>query len=120
MLVKAVERNVGEFTISDVAVAIAESRWQLWAAIESDAPVAAAVTELVRYPRKLVARVILLGGVDFDEWKHLISGIEDWALTQGCTALEAITRPGMAKRAVDVGFEEKYRVVVKDLRGRLQ
>lgn len=120
MLSRAVEQNQGEFTLVDTAQNILSNAWQLWTVIEDGRPVAATVTELVAYPAKNVCRVILLGGKNFDEWKHLIATIEDFALVNGCTALEAIVRPGMAKRASSVGFESRYTVIRKDLRGKLQ
>lgn len=120
MLSPVVAMNQGEFTTIDVLTQLLEQNWQLWTIIKHERPVAALVTEIISYPSKRVCRVVLLGGADFNSWKHLITEIEDFALSCGCTALEAITRPGMARKAKSIGFEPYAIVVTKNLRGRLQ
>jgi hypothetical protein len=120
MLTRAVELNHDAFSMTDVARLVLADQWQLWTVLENDRPVAAVVTELVQYPGKRTCRVILLGGIKFDRWKHLIIEIENFALLHDCKELEALTRPGMARKIESIGFREECKVMVKDLRGRLQ
>lgn len=120
MLEKAIEHNHQEMTLVDVADAIVSEKSQLWVAVQNDIPRGAFVTEIVNYPRKKVCRIVLLGGVSFEEWKHLLVDLENWALMNGCIDLDAYCRPGMAKKTKALGFEESAVVVTKSLRGRLQ
>lgn len=119
MLARVVERGHGEYTLRDVAVRVASEAWQLWTVVDSEQPVAAVVTELVQYPAKKIARVIMLGGQDFTRWKHLISTLEDWALYHDCVELEAWCRPGMARKVEGIGFAPQHIMMVKSLRSRL-
>lgn len=120
MLEKAIEHNHQELTLVDVANMIVEEKSQLWVIIHNRQPKAACVTEIIQYPRKKVCRIVLLGGTSFEEWKDILIDLENWALMNGCIELDAYCRPGMARKAKVMGFEEGAIVMTKNLRGRLQ
>lgn len=120
LLEKALEHNNQEMTLADVAENIVNDRAQLWVVIQNNIPRAMSVTEIVTFPRKKVCRIVLLGGVSFEEWKHILVDLENWALMHGCIELDAYCRPGMARKAKTMGFEQSSIVMTKNLRGRLQ
>jgi hypothetical protein len=59
---------------------------------------AALVTEIQEHVNGWkAARIIALGGRQMERWVHLISGVEEWAVSWGCDSLEIVGRKGWGK-----------------------
>lgn len=121
LLGPAVERTNGEYSMAVLGQSLMEQRMQLWIAVSEGHIMAALVTEVVDYNGIFVCELRFLGGEDMSKWMELLTQIEDWALTMGCSRTRAYARAGLAKTLVkQEGYEETHRVVTKDLRGRMQ
>ena len=73
---------------------------QLWVFYDRNESeiLAAFATHICMYPSDYkTIKILCLGGKELKKWKHLISGIEDWALEEGCSAVEIVGRPGWGK-----------------------
>ena len=98
LLAKALAQTYGEFTLDDIRDSILDGERQLHLIGDLQAPCAAAVTELVQYPRRRAIRIHLLGGELLNGWKqafedHLIAGARNAHAEQ----IEFIGRPGWAR-----------------------
>lgn len=89
----------GCFASDDVRRSLVEGRRQLlvgWPEIAC-----LLVTERIDYPLKRVLHVFLVAGRLPRDWRILWRGIERWASSEGCTAIEIRGRPGWARRLPD-------------------
>ncbi len=89
----------GCFAAEDVKQSLAAGRRQLW--IDGPIPRCALITELADYPLRRVLHVFLAAGRLPRDWRHLWRGIERWAASEGCAAVEIRGRPGWARRLPD-------------------
>lgn len=114
---RALDHAHGEVSAEDLKRKCMERDAQLWLCYSADNRiVGAGTTEIVVYPQMKVCRIITLAGSGFDEWVHIADQmIEMWAVEQGCSALEALTRKGFIPKLQDVGFKYKYAVLHKRL-----
>lgn len=104
----------GRMQISDVLQACYTGKSQLWmVSTEEGEVLAAAVTEIVAYPRRRVCSLFLLGGCEMDRWTYLIDELEAWAKEQGCHVLEIQGRKGWGRVFPD--YLETHRVFEKEL-----
>jgi len=99
----------GTHEVTDVIQGILKGTMQLW-----PGPEACAVTEIVVYPNRKVLHVFLAAGkmegiVDMQE------SAEQWGKLQGCTAMTIAGRKGWARVLKDIGYEEKYVTLAKEL-----
>lgn len=115
LLAPCVEMLSGEYVLEDVYAFVYKGLWQMWAVVEPpDKVFAVVVTEVVKYPRKQILRVVLLGGAEVEKWIDLFKYIEDWAISVGCKGAEAWCRPGMSKQLRTLDFISKCTVCTKD------
>jgi hypothetical protein len=117
----ALKHSEGELISSDVYDQLINGAMQLWVAMEYGETIAAMITQVISYPRKRVLRVITLGGKDgsgLDKWYMFLDMVEGFALRTGCSALEAWTRKGMARKLKD--WNHSYMVITKELKQRIQ
>jgi hypothetical protein len=96
----ALDTSCGDYSIENVYYAIKNQDMQLWAWVEKDTIVAAAITSIVIYPLKKVCLIQLAGGSAMSEWKNE-SLIEDWATAHGCTEMEIYGRRGWLRALKD-------------------
>ena len=111
-LQRALDQTYGEYTIADVYASLFNGERQLHLIGDVTDPTAAAVTEVVDYPRRRAVRIHLLGGNNVNEWKddferHLLVGARNVRANQ----LEFIGRPGWA-RLFQHGDKRSVRVTV--------
>lgn len=92
LLQSAVDRLGGTHTLQDVLDQIAKGAMQLWVGDEC-----VAVTEVIRFPRKIIISVFL-GAGNFRKGIDLQPGIEAFGRGQGATAIQWL---GRATRAVE-------------------
>ena len=94
LLQEALVHARGTHEIEDILRGVAEGQLQLWVAERS-----AAVSEILRFPRKRVANLFLAAG-DLDELQAGLAGMEAWARGQGCSSLMTSARltPAAARK----------------------
>jgi hypothetical protein len=84
----------GRYLAEDIAAAIAESRMQLWLALEGADILCAMVTELAIYPRLRAMRCVGIVGHRPWRWMRLLANVEQCAREKcDCTVMEALTQP---------------------------
>lgn len=117
MLQKGIDYGDGELDMDDILKFLLDRAMQLWVLYNytEDVIVMAAVTELITYPQKRICRFVTLGGGRVEDWMSYIEDIEGWAKVQGCEAMEAFGRRGLAKKLEQVGYANKYVVIRKEL-----
>ena len=107
----------GELEPEDFYELLTNAEMQLWIAVDNGELIASMVTQVIPYPRKQVLRIISIGGKSMDKWMQFLPIIEDWALTVGCTSLEAWGRKGWLKILKD--WKCSYHIITKDLTKRM-
>lgn len=113
---RALDHTSGELSHDDIKRLCVERDVQLWLVSHGNRAVGAVTTEIVVYPHRKHCRVITLAGSQFAEWINLVDKtLADWALEQGCDALEAHVRRGFVPKLADIGYKHKHSVVVKEL-----
>lgn len=77
----------------------------LWIATDGQSISAAALTDIQDTGRRKVCLLVANGGERMKDWIHLISGLEDYAKAEGCTAMR-IVGPAAWTRVLD-GYRER-------------
>lgn len=101
---QAAARSNGRFTETAILGEIEQGRQQLWVIWDPDASEARAVgvSQVLVYPTGLkVADIIILTGVGRKDWKHLMTGFEDWARRESCGVVQVFARKGWAREFPD-------------------
>jgi hypothetical protein len=113
---RALDHTSGEWGVQDLRKFCEENKLQLWLVAEGDRVVAALTTELVNYPHRKHCRIVTLAGAKAPLWTPVADTIvSNWALAQGCDALEAFVRKGYVPVLAKYGFQHKYSVIAKDI-----
>ena len=107
----------GEMASADFYEALTNAEMQLWVALDDDEIIASMITQIVPYPRKMVLRIISIGGEYMDKWIDNLPVIEHWALSMGCTSIECWGRKGWLKVLKD--WKCSYHIITKDLTNRM-
>ena len=92
--------QVAGYEPADIPALCAQGSMQLWTVDDAEAgTVAAAVTQIVQYPRCKVLEVVALGGDGSAQWgEELHRALVAFAREHGCSHVRAYTRPGGARR----------------------
>lgn len=109
---RALARNRGEYTVDDIRRMIESRDMQLWVYGAGGKVRAAAVTEILSFPRRTVCNVVLCAGACRAGWRQAAARMEEWAKAQGCAEIKAIGRRGWARA---VGWQELDTVTGKAL-----
>jgi hypothetical protein len=80
----------GKYHQNDILTALLNRDMQLWT-YGTDA---VCVTEIIQYPRKKYARILIGTGRGRANWQHCRETIETWAKAQGCHGIESLARNG--------------------------
>lgn len=110
---RALEHGQGELTSQDIFTLALQEMAYIWAVCDGPKLYGVCVTEIAQYLQYRVCRVVLLSGEDFEHWKHLEAVLERWAADAGCNYIEALTRPGLAKKMYPDGYRHVYCVIRK-------
>jgi hypothetical protein len=95
LLATSIDMAAGRYLPEDVLQFCEAGNLQLWLIAIDNKIVAAAVTEIVIYPRKKVVRVAFAGGSMAKQWAHALDEkLEAFGRHWGCTATEAAARRG--------------------------
>lgn len=108
-------RRAPGLTLEAMVRNIAGGQWQLWMAWRDNVgPAAIAGTELVRNDDgSLMCSVLFCTGDGAREFSPLLVPIENWARSEGCTRMKAVTRKGWARHLTD--YKMTHVVLEKDL-----
>ena len=111
------DKSRDEMSVMDIYARLSEARMQLWLIFDDDKEIISVLTtEIIEYPRKTTCRIVTLGGQDLDLWvEQLLETLEEWALENGCVAMETVCRKGFIKKLERFGYENAYTVLVKEL-----
>lgn len=97
-LAESIAMTGGRFEPDDVRELCAKGGMQLWLIGHGENMVAAAVTEVVDYPRKRYGRVVFVGGEGAKDWHtDLEAALQSWSRAWGCHGLEAFGRKGWGR-----------------------
>lgn len=77
----------------------------LWLAVLGSEIKGVCVTQLLETENGKVCSLVSIGGERWQEWKHLLSGIENYARAEGCRAVRFYGRKGWARL-----MNEEYKV----------
>lgn len=110
---KALRLTDGELLSEDVHNMLACGMMQAFVVYEGPAVYAVCITQVLIEVHFRVCRVVILSGVEMGLWQHFEYAIENWARAMNCDYIDAFTRPGMAKKALPLGYYPKYQVIRK-------
>ena len=99
LLKKGVDRTK-KISLNSLHDSMCEGMMQLWLAYDPDDKqvLAACATEIVNYESGYrTVRILILGGFDVNRWSGCIATIEEWALYEGCDAVEIAGRAGWGR-----------------------
>ena len=96
------------YTWDEYKKKIESGEWQLHAFDKGFA-----VTEIKQYVEEKICLVHLLGGEKFEEWKLQANNrLINFGREQGCKALEAVCRIGLAHKLKPIGWKQ-HRVMMR-------
>lgn len=102
MLMPALNRCGGTHEWEDIIEGVAAGYMQLWCNQE-----AAAITEIVKFPRKTVLNVFLAGG-DMDQLLEMLESAKHWGKLQGCDAISMSGRRGWLRVLNKHGWDDGF------------
>lgn len=102
LLMPALGRCGGTHDWQDIVDGITSTRMQLWSNDD-----AAAITEIVKYPRKTVLNVFLAGG-DMGHLMEMLDSAKEWGKLQGCEAITMSGRKGWLRVLDKHGWHEQF------------
>lgn len=106
--------------LEDILALTQSGDFQLWVVWDpaSRETLAVFATQLTTYPSGWkTVRINLLAGEEMERWKHLIDGIEQWAIAEGCDAVEIVGRRGWGRVFPDYKLiEHTFSKDLKELR----
>ena len=117
LIQKALNHAEGALSTTDVLRMILNGQMHLWVGFQDNQIFTAIVTEIIHYPRHKICRIITTAtetGHDLDEWyPTMLKHVEEFALNEGCGALEAWCRKGLARK---LDWDHEHSVVYKVLK----
>ena len=98
-----------------------EDKMQLWVVWDKDKPTTlekyygVVVTEIVK--RKLIqsCNIFIVTGRHRQQWQHLISVLEDFAIENNCTNMELIARKGWKRIMEQFDYKQTHVVLEKTI-----
>ena len=112
----ALEYSLGEYSITDIKNACISKNMQLWVKLGKETK-GAFVTKIAKYPQKNLLIVILLGGVEFQEWRDEADALLNaFGKENNCEYVELFGRKGWGKMLKDIDYKEVTRLFAKEIR----
>jgi len=111
----ALERTMGELTTFDIRNFCKNRDMQLWAIHNPDL-CGAVTTEIIKYPKRKILRIVTIGGSVLDGWSmELSKAMDAFARHEGASGIEAIGRKGWVAKVAPFGYTQKSVNYVKEL-----
>jgi uncharacterized membrane protein YiaA len=111
----AQEFSSDEYTVDQVKTLVLTGVWNLLVATEENKLCGAVVMSVSNRPNDRAAFIVTMGGKNIVSVDS-INQIKEIAVTLGATVLEGAVRDSVARLAVKVGFTEKCKLVVINLK----
>jgi hypothetical protein len=111
LLAPAFDHADRELTVEDAFHLVDREIFILWIVVnkETNAVVAAAMTEVIDFPRRSVVRIIALGGKSMVQWiDDFIATIQEYASFCGADAIDCCVRKGLTRLLAKKGFYVPY------------
>ena len=112
----------GNHTDSDfVYQTIQDGKFQLWIVWDKSKKTVqeqyngVVVTEIIQRKLKQSCNIFIVTGKNRQQWQHLISVLEDFALKNECTNMELIARQGWEKIMEQFDYKKTHVVLEKTL-----
>tara|TARA_R100001143_G_scaffold36812_1_gene34288 strand:- start:504 stop:947 length:444 start_codon:yes stop_codon:yes gene_type:complete len=112
----------GNHTDSDfVYQTIQDGKFQLWIVWDKSKKTVqeqyngVVVTEIIQRKLKQSCNIFIVTGKNRQQWQHLISVLEDFALKNECTNMELISRQGWEKIMEKFNYKKTHVVLEKTL-----
>jgi len=105
----ALEYSGGTHDFDDIVEAVKLGAMQFWPAED-----AAAITEIITFPKKKVLHIFLAGG-NMDTIVDMNASAEYFAKMNGCSGLTIAGRKGWAKVLKETGYSEAFVTLKKDI-----
>lgn len=107
MINAALKHADGKYSENDIFRLLKEKNMQLWVIADiEDIIQAAIVTQIVEYPNKKVMFIVLVGGVKFDNWSHVLPHFVSFARDHQCQSIEGYGRSGWETKLKHLGFKK--------------
>ncbi len=116
----ALSYSLGEYEACDVLAALEAGRMQAWAVAQDGDLLCVVVTEVIRYPRRIVVNLLFGAGEQMTAWRPLIETLKAWALERGAHEVRVIGRPGWERALSNFGFVKAYTVLTCPITGNMQ
>ena len=115
---KTQKHATGYYSMEDLITGIVNGTMQcgLVADPETGEFKALVVTQRTATPQRTVLRVMGLAGDEFDEIMKLENELDNLAREMECDEISAVTRPGMAKKLKQYGWEQVGILMRKDIK----
>ena len=110
-----IERAMAESsydTVDDVYDAIRQERAVLWIVWDYEI-VAVCVTQLSQNAKAKSCGIWIMTGNGREDWQHLLSEIEEYAMRGGCTLMRHKARPGWARVIKSKGYRMTHAILEK-------
>jgi hypothetical protein len=117
---RSVDESKGTVTTEMLKAMLVAGEATAFATARNGRLVAILIVRVIEYATYKAARVIACAGKDLRGASKFADAFEAWALTNGAVEIEAWCRPVMVKLMRRFGYEEKFSIVARDLRRRLQ
>ena len=105
-----------DYSVEDIYQAAKDRKMQLWVVREWGNLIAVVVTEIVDYPQKKIAVIIVCAGKEMGMWMHLLEGVlEEWARQKRCDEIRLYGREGWGRVLKSHGWKRVYTVLGKTL-----
>jgi len=116
-LTRALEHGQGESTLTDYMRKILNGYAQCWGVVKDDKLVGVGLTEIMQYSQQKTLHIIAFSGDNFEEQSGMINVVKQYAIDNGCKAIEQYGRKGWAKMLPKYipEFKECYTVMRIDL-----
>lgn len=116
LLEKAPELYEDCYTLEDIYDVVAAGYFGLWLINDEKEFLCVGITEVIRYPRKIIGRIIWCIGKRLNEYTLLLQEVEKQMLERGANELEIIGRDGWVRKLAPLGYKKRYVVLTKELR----
>jgi len=101
---------------------IKEDKMQLWVVWDKDKPTTlekyygVVVTEIIQRTLVKTCNIFIVTGRRRQKWQHLISVLEDWAKSIGCTDMYLISRKGWERIMEQFNYKKTHVVLEKSIK----
>tara|TARA_R100000781_G_scaffold90185_3_gene55691 strand:- start:133 stop:555 length:423 start_codon:yes stop_codon:yes gene_type:complete len=117
LIEKALAHAEDYILVEDVLSLLLSKQEHLFIGKEDGEINSALVAEIITYPRKKALRIITWStnsGRDLEQWIDLLDTIEEFAISNNCSSLEAWTRKGLARK---LKWDNEYSIITKQIGG---